>query len=75
MRHSLGLAGSDQAFRNHYASGPGCTDHQAILTLVKAGLMKEGEGLRGGLRYYHVTEAGRAAIGAPAALYQEDVIR
>jgi hypothetical protein len=73
LSHSLGLTTGTSPFRNHFAAGLGSPDHRAILTLVRAGLMTPGDAIPGGLQYFHVTEAGRGAIGAPAALYPEDV--
>lgn len=78
LEHSLlGSSVKRQAYRNYFAAEIGSPDHATILGLVEAGLMKAGRPVPDGtgLQYFHVTEAGRAAIGAPAAQYREDIVR
>jgi hypothetical protein len=78
LEHSLlGSSVKRQAYRNYFAAEIGSPDHATILGLVEAGLMRTGRPIPDGtgLQYFHVTEAGRAAIGAPTALYPEDIVR
>lgn len=75
MEHALGMNSTAPGYRNYFASEPGCDGHQHLILLARAGLMRAGRMIPGGLQYFHVTEAGRAAIGAPPALYPEDVCR
>jgi hypothetical protein len=78
IRHSLlGSSVKGEAYRNYFAAEIGSPDHTTILGLVEAGLMKAGRLVPDGtgLQYFHVTEAGRAAIGAPDALYSQDIVR
>lgn len=62
LRHSLGIVGrKKQPSRNFYATEP---DDPQITRLAEAGLMRRGRNIPGGLVYFHVTEAGAAAVGA-----------
>jgi hypothetical protein len=66
LRHSLGLNYGTDLHRNYYATGPGASDFDDIEALVAAGLMRRGREIPDdtGLRYYHVTEAGKRALEA-----------
>lgn len=65
IRHSLGLDYEKTPFRNRYLVSDG---NPALEAMVEAGWMSRGattEAATGVLyRYYHVTEAGAAAIDA-----------
>lgn len=62
INHALGLTGGRvQPFRNHYCAED---DDENMNRMVAAGLMKKGRIIPGGLRNFHVTEAGAAAVGA-----------
>jgi hypothetical protein len=66
LSHALGLARGRRAYRNHYAAPAAGGSYTTIRSLVYRGLMVEGHrSADGKWSYYHVTEAGRAAIGAP----------
>lgn len=60
MRHALGADGRAPGYRNHYAAEP---DDAEINVLVELGLMRRGYDIPGGLRYFHVTEAGQEMVG------------
>lgn len=66
LQHSLGLNehGQGRAYRNHFETGPGSTDHAHCMALVESGLMARGVGsaLTGGDDLFTVTEAGRAFV-------------
>ena len=62
IRHSLGLGMSSKPYRNRYCIRDG---EPRLEALVSAGWMERGDTLNSGRdRYYHVTEAGAAAVGA-----------
>ncbi len=58
MRHALGADG----FRNYYAASNDGDDHQGWELLCGLGLATKGANIPGGLRYFHVTESGMAAL-------------
>lgn len=62
LDHSLG---GPKRYRNYFAADP-CYegDHLVIHGLVQRGLMVAGREIPGGLRYYHVTPAGKEALDA-----------
>ncbi|UXF74611.1 hypothetical protein K7574_21190 (plasmid) [Stenotrophomonas maltophilia] len=65
LRHALGVgtAGTDRAYRNHFVTGSGGTDHVLCTGLVEAGMMirHSGTALSGGDDVFTVTELGRTA--------------
>lgn len=62
IKHALGINGGRKTpYRNHYAAEP---EDANMLKLVAAGLMRRGRAIPGGLTYFHVTEAGAAAVGS-----------
>ena len=75
LRHALGYDGDvsprhSEGRRNSFCAGVGSVDHRACERLSAAGLMAPGRFINEGRdRYYHATEAGRAAVEArrPAA--------
>lgn len=63
LRHSL-TGGNDVApYRNYYAASRGHHSEDILLALVERGLMERGHTWGTDGAYYHVTEAGAAAIG------------
>ena len=69
LRHALGVGrGRTAGWRNHFVTGPGCTDYADCEALVAAGLMtKRSAGpLSGGDPVYRVTDAGQdVLVGRP----------
>ena len=66
LRHSLGLSRGSRVYRNHFVTGPGSDDFDHCESLVAAGLMvkRAGHPLSGGDPVYHVTDSGKAVVGA-----------
>lgn len=62
LRHALGLTnGNRRAYRNYFATAPGCTDWPVVQELVAAGLMVEGTtGYR--ITYFHVSAEGKQLL-------------
>lgn len=58
MTHALGKDG----FRNYYAAEPADKEAKGWEALVELGLAVRGRAIPGGLVYYHVTDAGVAAL-------------
>jgi len=62
IKHALGLTfGRVQPYRNYYCAED---DDENMSRMVAAGLMQKGRIIPGGLRNFHVTEAGAAVVGA-----------
>lgn len=65
LRHSLGLdqAGNGHAYRNHYVTGEGSTDHPVCMELVEGGFMEKRRPseLTGGDDLFILTAFGKAA--------------
>lgn len=65
LTHTLtGGKRDGRVYRNHFYTGPGCTDMPIVEQLVIKGLMITGAAPwgDGGDRYYHCTAAGAAAV-------------
>lgn len=67
LQHSLGVDrhGRGEHYRNHFVASPGHHDWSDLLALVAARMMtrRAGSQLTGGGDVFHVTEAGKAAVG------------
>lgn len=66
LQHSLGLDdyGRGKAYRNHYATEPGCDSYLDCVALVELGFMRD-EGkivIWGGLHAFVVTDSGKSAV-------------
>lgn len=68
LQHSLGLDryGRGNAYRNHFCTGKGSTDHPDCMALVELGFMirHADKPLHGGDDLFTVTVLGRAAVAA-----------
>ena len=70
LRHALGFDSDgsprpEAGRRSSFCAGVGTTDHRACERLSAAGLMTPGRSINEGSdRYFHATEAGRAAVEA-----------
>ena len=66
LQHALGVGGHGDkpAYRNHFVTSPGSTDHAPCVELVAAGLMVQHppSALTGGADLFAVTDAGRAYV-------------
>lgn len=65
LRHTLtGSGRTDEVYRNYFAADPSHHGWVTLRELVAAGLMVEGERVRGQpYIYFHCTKAGAAAVG------------
>ncbi len=66
LREVLGLDKPRQTDRNLYSSEPGYEGHELVLEMVRDGLMHKGAEIHKDFHYYHVTDAGKAAVIASA---------
>ena len=62
LTHALGLSHWHKEYRNHFVTGPECTEYSHCEELVKAGFMVRRDGSDDEDPVYFVTEAGRAAL-------------
>jgi hypothetical protein len=62
LQHSLGLDryGEGRQFRNHFCTGPGCTDYEDCMAMVDYGLMRlcDHRVIYGGDSAFQVTHGG-----------------
>jgi len=68
MEHALGRSYPNKTrdYRNHFAAEPDGPDWPVWMALADRGLARAGSFVneRGGMRYFHVTEDGKAALDA-----------
>jgi hypothetical protein len=63
IHNALGLLHAKTPYRNHYCA-PRCGPTRDLLEgMADAGLMQRGRELEGGMRFFHVTDAGAQAAG------------
>jgi hypothetical protein len=75
-RHALGLPNRRKiSYRNHFVTGPGCTDYDNWMQLVSAGnaTRRNGSALTGGDDIFFLTDAGaKSALVRGEKLDAED---
>lgn len=67
-RHALGLPNQRRtSYRNHFVTGPGCTDFEDWMAMVDGGYAKRGKSspLTGGDEVFFLTRAGALAALNP----------